>query len=452
MIPLKSSKIEEAQANGLAAAKPEELKTHWRSIYVTTALGFIGAIQFSLYFSSQWPYLHSIDKSATETFFAYIVAAYSLGQAASSPVFGRISNWLQETRRVMFFGFLLMLVGNICYVLLELSFMPARWLMFLSRLIAGIGAGNVPLFRTSATTASTLTDRARAMAWVTGAQALGIVGGPAFQLLFSPLGLPGLHLFGPFRLNTYTAPGYFACLTNIIAAALIYFTFTEGSAGVVEKTPKKKQDEEKGVNEPRSQPHIPPYDMMAVVVCNATRFTQMFIQTNLESLYVPFAMTMFAWTKETAITFTSIAQGLFGVMTIALYFCYSYFTLDKRLTYRVMLVSGLLAYLCFHILTFSWPFTSGHLLSFDGSAVVNGTELRGCDIKKFDWCKTQNPVNEWLYNVSYVLTIGFGFPIINLTLMTLFSKILGPRRQGTHQGVLQMSGSIARVIGPIAMR
>lgn len=109
----------------------------------------------------------------------------------------------------------------------------------------------MPLFRTSATTASTLTDRTRAMAWVTGAQALGIVGGPAFQLLFSPLGLPGLHLFGPFQLNTYTAPGYFACLTNIIAAALIYFTFTEGSAGVVEKVPQKKPKDDVWRKEPR---------------------------------------------------------------------------------------------------------------------------------------------------------------------------------------------------------
>ena len=34
-----------------------EAKTSWSSIYVATALSFVGAIQFSLYFSSMWQYL-----------------------------------------------------------------------------------------------------------------------------------------------------------------------------------------------------------------------------------------------------------------------------------------------------------------------------------------------------------------------------------------------------------
>lgn len=40
---------------------------------------------------------------------------------------------------------------------------------------------------------------------------------------------------------------------------------------------------------------------------------------------------------------------------------------------------------------------------------------------------------------------------MNITMTTLFSKILGPRRQGTQQGILQMFGSSARMVGPIAI-
>lgn len=32
-------------------------KTNWTSIYVATALSFVGYVQFSLYFSSMWQYL-----------------------------------------------------------------------------------------------------------------------------------------------------------------------------------------------------------------------------------------------------------------------------------------------------------------------------------------------------------------------------------------------------------
>lgn len=73
---------------------PEESKneiepeTLWGSIYVAAAISFVGSVQFSLYFSVLWPYLQTLDKSATENFFGYIVAVYSLGQMISSPAFG----------------------------------------------------------------------------------------------------------------------------------------------------------------------------------------------------------------------------------------------------------------------------------------------------------------------------------------------------------------------------
>jgi ABC-type polysaccharide/polyol phosphate export permease len=39
----------------------EEPKTHWRSIYVATALSFCGAVQFSLYFSALFPYMRKVS-------------------------------------------------------------------------------------------------------------------------------------------------------------------------------------------------------------------------------------------------------------------------------------------------------------------------------------------------------------------------------------------------------
>ncbi|KAI1702462.1 major facilitator superfamily domain-containing protein [Ditylenchus destructor] len=38
---------------------------------------------------------------------------------------------------------------------------------------------------------------------------------------------------------------------------------------------------------------------------------------------------------------------------------------------------------------------------------------------------------------------------MNIALNTLFSKIIGPRRQGTQQGFLQMSGGMGGMIGPV---
>lgn len=42
---------------------PEKRKTDWRSIYISSVLTFMSAIQFSLYFSSQWPYLQKVGRT-----------------------------------------------------------------------------------------------------------------------------------------------------------------------------------------------------------------------------------------------------------------------------------------------------------------------------------------------------------------------------------------------------
>uniref|UniRef100_A0A914QEY7 Major facilitator superfamily (MFS) profile domain-containing protein n=1 Tax=Panagrolaimus davidi TaxID=227884 RepID=A0A914QEY7_9BILA len=75
----------------------------------------------------------------------------------------------------------------------------------------------------------------------------------------------------------------------------------------------------------------------------------------------------------------------------------------------------------------------------------------GCNTDKFTWCQKLRPVNVYLYYTAYVIALGFAFPVLNITVATIFSKILGPRRQGTQQGIFQASGSAARTIGPIAV-
>lgn len=82
----------------------------------------------------------------------------------------------------------------------------------------------------------------------------------------------------------------------------------------------------------------------------------------------------------------------------------------------------------------------------------SSSEQLGCDVARFGWCETLTQVDVRLYYAAYVLLIGLSFPVLNIAMPTLFSYVLGPRRQGTQQGVLQMSGGVARMVGPILMR
>lgn len=94
----------------------------------------------------------------------------------------------------------------------------------------------------------------------------------------------------------------------------------------------------------------------------------------------------------------------------------------------------------------------------NGTVVPNPNEPVGCR-PSFEWCKTNPPVNVWLYYSTYIVLVGSAFPILNIYMNTLYSTIIGPRNQvphqtshffqGTMQGLLLFSGSCARMIGPI---
>ena len=110
---------------------------------------------------------------------------------------------------------------------------------------------------------------------------------------------------------------------------------------------------------------------------------------------------------------------------------------------------SLIALIIFHLVTYSWPFIPGHIEMHNSTTVAH--DKVGCNTDKFSWCEDLSPVNVYLYYAAYIIVIGFAFPIMNITTTTLFSKILGPRRQGTQQGIFQVSGGVARMIGPIAI-
>uniref|UniRef100_A0A914YT60 Major facilitator superfamily (MFS) profile domain-containing protein n=1 Tax=Panagrolaimus superbus TaxID=310955 RepID=A0A914YT60_9BILA len=82
---------------------------------------------------------------------------------------------------------------------------------------------------------------------------------------------------------------------------------------------------------------------------------------------------------------------------------------------------------------------------------TTSNETFGCNTDKFTWCQSLRPVNVFLYYISYIIALGFAFPIMNITTTTLFSKVLGPRRQGLQQGLFQVSGGVARMVGPIVI-
>lgn len=109
---------------------------------------------------------------------------------------------------------------------------------------------------------------------------------PAFQLMFTPLGYPGVNVFGSINLTMYNAPALFAILVNLVGIAIVRCLFKEQYNGIVEKD--KVDVLEDSRVQTTGTTGLPPYDKVAVAVCNFTRFTQMFVTTTLQTLvYTP---------------------------------------------------------------------------------------------------------------------------------------------------------------------
>ncbi|KAH7722907.1 Protein F27D9.2 [Aphelenchoides avenae] len=339
----------------------------------------------------------------------------------------------------------MMLVGNGIYLCVQLLPSDRKYLVLVSRFIVGIGSSNISLLRAYASTASTPTERSRAIAYVIGGNALGMSIGPALQLLASPIGYPGLVVAGTFSLSMYTVPAVMASCMNVIGMLAVYFVFKESYAGVVDKKDNSCASTE--------SEELPKCDQWAVVLCNFSRFVHKLVSANTETLSAPLAMAVFAFTKTDVLQYVSVAQALRSLAGFGVYVVYAILNVEKRFArfdFRLNCLVSLVGIVLFYLLTFPWPFLPGHLQTFS-SSTSNATveNISGCDVDSFTWCETLRPVNVYLYYVSYVLFIGIFYPNFNISFSTLFSRILGPKRQGTQQGILQVSEGSATMAGPV---
>uniref|UniRef100_A0A915D1K5 Major facilitator superfamily (MFS) profile domain-containing protein n=1 Tax=Ditylenchus dipsaci TaxID=166011 RepID=A0A915D1K5_9BILA len=346
---------------------------------------------------------HHTRPSTTESFFGIVISAYSLAQIIASPLLGYWSNCIRQLKAPLMFCAAFMFVGNIMYFVVEIFPSHHKYYLLFARFITGIGASTIGLLKAYASAASVSKDRSRAIAFVTGGMALGTTFGPAFQVFFSWIGYPGWNLTSGFRLTMFNAPALLACAMNILTLLLLCFFFKESFAGIADSEAHKVKKK--------------------------------------ETVGSSFAMMMFAWDPAEVVRYSSLAHAGKGFLAFIVYFVYIVFNLGKKLNERMVCLVSLVGLLAFHAFTFSWPFCQTN--------PSNSSQAVGCDFRNYSWCYSLKQVNMFVYFFFYVLIVGIAFPNINVTMNTLFSRIIGPRMQGTQQGLLQMSGGTARMAGPL---
>lgn len=75
-------------------------------------------------------------------------------------------------------------------------------------------------------------------------------------------------------------------------------------------------------------------------------------------------------------------------------------------------------------------------------------QIVGCNTN-FEWCETTPKVNIFIFNAALIIALGIGLPLVQINLDVLYSKVLGPIKQGTLQGIFVATAQILNIFGPL---
>jgi multidrug resistance protein len=110
---------------------------------------------------------------ANATMVGALIASFSVAQLLAAPVWG----WLSDRygrRPAILVGLLLSAVAYLIF-----AFANSLWLLFLSRIVQGLGGGTIGVVQAYVSDVSETKDRAKMLGWLSAVTSLGAVIGPA---------------------------------------------------------------------------------------------------------------------------------------------------------------------------------------------------------------------------------------------------------------------------------
>ncbi|HJP85057.1 MAG TPA: MFS transporter [Gemmatimonadaceae bacterium] len=116
---------------------------------------------------------YATKMGASATVVGVLIAAFSIAQLASAPLWGRVSDRYGR-RPALLAG---LLISAVAYVIF--AYASTLWLLLLSRTIQGFGGGTIGVVQAYVADASDPNDRAKSLGWLSAATSLGAVVGPA---------------------------------------------------------------------------------------------------------------------------------------------------------------------------------------------------------------------------------------------------------------------------------
>uniref|UniRef100_A0A0N5BX18 MFS domain-containing protein n=1 Tax=Strongyloides papillosus TaxID=174720 RepID=A0A0N5BX18_STREA len=420
----------------------DNYKTPWISVWYCIIVQFFFGLQGSVFYTSMWSYLSSLNPDITVGYYGWCVASFSLAQAISSPIFGIWSQKSSTLKIPSTVGLLLICAGNIMYCFLtKLSIHQLYFFAIFNRIVCGVGEGCLSVIRAYIATSCHNNDRSKAVTIGFGAYVLGLAFGPTIQLLFLPF-VSGRYIKNTFNINVYNAPAFTFSIISIIFIFGIYiFEFPYNPKIIQPKkskiTPKASPTQEESL------------DYIPICVLIYTYVTQQSFASNDEVLASPFTITLYNWTTDEAIKYNGIIFTIAAFISVVVYLLLAYDIFGK-LDKRKVVVVGLILFATHHLVSLPWSFYDGPLDYVPlkkNTTTEDFTYAGGCS-RRYDWCLSTKRVPLFLYVFTMMISFGLAYPCVSSSIGTMYASVLGNRKQDFFQGILEFFGSLFRCISP----
>lgn len=325
----------------------------------------------------------------------FIVAAFTVAQLASAPVWGRFSD--RVGRRPA----LLIALGASAIAYLIFGFAHSLLVLFLSRIVQGAGGGTVGVIQAYVADSTDPKDRARALGWLSATTNLGVALGPVLGSFAITLGKRDLMPGGGTLLMGQAAPGIMAaalCLLNMAFVA----RYLNESRDFIEHAP---------TDEPRKTSRQAIWRVISHSSEPASRLI---------------------WIYAIAI---GAFQGSFSVL--ALFLNARFQVTEQTIGYFFMYVGS--------ISVFTRVLLLGRMVDWLGEAKLSRLGLVLLASGVLGMPLSRNLLMLAIAVALIPLGTAFTFPCVT----SLLSRVIAPRERGLYMGMQQTYGGVARIIAPL---
>ncbi|XP_065057229.1 major facilitator superfamily domain-containing protein 8-like isoform X1 [Rhopilema esculentum] len=412
----------------------KEYKARWRSIRVIYLAVLLSAMEFSITLPSLWPYLQKIDPTVTPQFLAWTNGGFSLCQVAGSFLFGA---WCQYRPAIepLVACALIRIVGNFLYLLPEkYNGFHGKMLILSAKLIIGLSTGDKAVCRAIIPQSTTTSERRNAFAVITFLMLAGYAIGTALQSVAVPIiGEKGHSSL--LNIDIYNVAGWIGIIIEIFIL-LLFLLFLKEYNIEINKSSKAGQ--------------LPKPDMGALIVTVAACSFLFYAFSLVETVSTPLMQAEFGWNKAQAVFYAGMVLSGSGIFALIALLIVRYAM--RKFQERLILLLGFVLLMLSFFIALPWGSEIPMLQREEVFQVGNATKTvlsSGCSIK-YSWCKSTPKIylSQYLV-VSFVYNMGICIAI--LVAASLYSKVIGPRKQGLFMAFLSAFGSLARFLGPVSM-